>query len=85
MALIMYPTVFFGNLFGVPTTFTFNNGNYVEKNILGPDGIPYALGGFPSKRQVISFGAANGFRPQYGTLTLEEGSCTYDHIVSQLC
>ena len=80
-ALIMWPTVFLGNLLGVPTTFTFNKGNYLEKNILGPDGIPYALGGFPSKRQVISFAPANGFRTQYGTLTLEKG-CTYDHIVA---
>lgn len=79
IALIMKPTVAIGNLLGKPAKFTFNRGNYLEENILGS--FPYALGGFPSKRQAISFGQANGFRPQYGTLTLEEG-CTNDHIVS---
>jgi hypothetical protein len=82
MALIMLPVVAIGPFFGKPAKFTFNRGNYLEENLLGD--YPYALGGFPSKRQAISYGKANGFRPQYGTLTLQEG-CTNDYIVSLLC
>ena len=82
MRLIMLPVVNIGAKLGKPAMFTFNRGNYLEENLLGE--FPYALGGFPSKRQAISYGAANGFRAQYGTLTLEDG-CTNDYIVSLLC
>ena len=79
MALIMLPVVAIGRRVGKPAMFTFNRGNYLEENLLGK--FPYALGGFPSKRETISYGDANGFRAQYGTLTLEDG-CTNDYIVS---
>ena len=68
-----------GALVGKPAMFTFNRGNYLEENLLGK--FPYALGGFPSKRETISYGMANGFRPQYGILKLEDG-CTNNYIVS---
>ena len=82
--IFMKVVVAIGARRGKPAMFTFNRGNYVEENILGDvmgTTFPYALGGFPSKRETISYGDANGFRPQYGILKLEDG-CTNDYIVS---
>ena len=76
----MKTIVAFGKLRGKKTVFTFGKGNCLEENVLGP--VEYALGGFLSKSEVISFGKGNGFSGGYGTLKLVEPGCTKDHIVS---
>ena len=78
--LFMKTTVALGKLRGKKTFFTFGKGNYLEENVLGD--FEYALGGFLSKREVISFGKGNGFPLKYGTLKLVEPGCTKDRIVS---
>lgn len=77
--LFMKYTLRSGKQAGKEAIFTFNKGNYVEENIRGK--FHYAIGGFLFQNQLVSYGTANGFSAQYGTLKLEKG-CTNDYIVS---
>ena len=73
----MYPVINIGKLTGKGTVFTFDNGNYLEDNVLGM--LPNAIGGFLSKGKLISYGKGNG-KGGYGTLELDPSS-TKDRIV----
>mmetsp|Transcript_13682 Transcript_13682/g.38865 ORF Transcript_13682/g.38865 Transcript_13682/m.38865 type:complete len:212 (+) Transcript_13682:70-705(+) len=60
------------NLRGKKISFTFGPGNYIEENVLGT--FPYAIGGFLSENEAVTYSIGNGFSRRYGYAKLEDES-----------